>query len=79
MTVSNNASAQKCFNNKSSAYFNDVLKQDGHANTNTRASFLKQSQPLRKSNHWQNTLSFIAPNSWNSLTDSLKATKDLNT
>ena len=70
MTVSNNTSTQKCFNNKSSAYFNDVLKQAGHPNTNTRASFLKQSQPLRKSNHGQNTLSFIAPNIWNSLTNS---------
>ena len=43
----------------------DVLKQAGHRNTNTRASFFK--------------LSRMAPNIWNSLPDSLKATMGPNT
>ena len=58
---------------------NDVFKQTGHPSNNTRASLLKLDHPLRKTNHGQNTLSYIAPNIWYSLPDSLKATKGLNT
>lgn len=67
MIVSNNASAQqlKSFSNRSPAYMNDVFKPAGHPNINTRASFLKLSLTLRRTNHVQNTLSYIAPNTWN--------------
>ena len=58
---------------------NDVFKPVSHLNTNTRASFLKLNQPLRITNHGQKTLSSIAPNIWNSLPVSLKATEGLKT
>ena len=67
------------FNNRSPAYMNDVLKPAGHPITNTRASFLKLIQPLRNTNYGQKTLSYLAPNIWNSLPVSLKATEGLNT
>ena len=41
---------------------NDVFKQTGHPNPNTRVSFLKLNQPLRKTNHEQKALSYILPN-----------------
>ena len=69
----------KFFNNRSPAYMNDVFKPAGHPITNTRASFLKLIQPLRNTNYGQKTLSYLAPNIWNSLPVSLKATEGLNT
>ena len=65
----------KFFNNKSPAYIN-VFKQTGHPNTNSRASFLKLVQILRKTNYEQNTLS---PNIWKKPFDFLKGAKDRNT
>ena len=56
---------------------NDVLKPASHPNTNTRASFLKINQPLRNANHGQQARSYVAPNIWNSLLVSLKATEAL--
>ena len=41
---------------------NYVFEQAGHPKTSTKASFLKLSQPLRKTNNGQNTLSYIEPN-----------------
>ena len=81
MIVSNNASAQqlKSFSNRSPAYMNDVFKPAGHPNINTRASFLKLIQPLQNTNYGQKTLSYLAPNIWNSLPGSLKETEGLNT
>ena len=69
----------KFFNNRSPSYMNDVFKPAGHPITNTRASFLKLIQPLRNTNYGQKTLSYLAPNIWNSLPVSLKATEGLNT
>ena len=68
----------KFFNNKSPLYMN-VFVQAVHANTNTRISFPKLCQPLRKTNQRQKKLSHVATNIWNSLPDSLKSTKGLNT
>ena len=53
---------------------NDVFEQTGHANSNTRASFLKLGQPLWKS---QTKYSYVTPNICNSLPDSLDVTKGL--
>ena len=64
----------KFFNNRSPAYMNDVFKPAGHPITNTRASFLKLIEPLRKKQ-----LSYLAPNIWNSILVYLKATEGLNT
>ena len=58
---------------------NDVFKPAGHPITNTRASFLKLIEPLRKTNCGQKTLSYLAPNIWNSIPVYLKATEGLNT
>ena len=68
----------KFFNNKSPLYMN-VFVQAVHPNTNTRISFPKLCQPLRKTNQRQKKLSHVATNIWNSLPDSLKSTKGLNT
>lgn len=58
---------------------NDVFKQVGHPNTNTRSSFLKLRQPLRKPCQGQNTLSYIAYNILDNLPDSLQTIKVLHT
>ena len=43
----------------------DVLKQSGQSSTATRASLLKLNCCLRKTNHGQNDLLYVAPNIWN--------------
>ena len=57
---------------------NDVFKPAGQPNTNTRASLLKLNQPLRRTNHGQNNIFYIALIIWNNLTNSLKTTDNLN-
>ena len=56
----------KFFTNKSTVYVNDAFKEVGHLATNTRAFFMKISEPLRKSSHVQIALFGIVPNIWNS-------------
>ena len=58
---------------------NDVFKSSGQCNTTTRASLLKLNQPLRRTNHGQNNISYIAPIIWNNLRNSLKTTDNLKT
>ena len=58
---------------------NDVFKPSGQNSTTARASLLKLNNPFRKTNCGQNSLSYIAPNTWNKLPDSLKITEKLNT
>ena len=62
----------KFCNNVSPPYMNDVFKAAGQPNTITGASLLKLSQPLRRTNHGQNNISYIAPIIWNNLPNSLK-------
>ena len=69
----------KFFNDKSPAYLKDVFESAGHPNTNARASIFKINQPLLKVNYGPETLFNVAPNIWNNLTDTSKATKGLNT
>ena len=57
---------------------NDVLKTAGQPNTTTWASLLKLSQPLRRTNHGLDNISYIAPIIWNNLPNSLKITDNLN-
>ena len=57
---------------------NDVFEPAGQPNTTTRASLLKLSQPLRRTNHGQSNISYIAPIIWNNLPKSLKTTGNLN-
>lgn len=56
---------------------NDIFTQAGYPNTNTRASFLKLKQLLRKTSHGQKTLSHKATSICNNLLSSLKATWSL--
>ena len=69
----------KYFNYLRPLYMNDVFKLAGQNTTATRTSLLKLSQPLRKTNHGQRCLSYVAPNIWNKLPDFLKTTDNVNT
>ena len=51
---------------------NDAFKLAGQNTTATRTSLLKLTQPLRKTNHGQKSLSYVAPSIWNILPDFLK-------
>ena len=74
-----NSISFKFCNNTSPPYMNDVFKPAGQPNTTTRASLLKLNQPLRRTNHGQNNISYIAPIIWNNLPNSLKTSDNLNT
>ena len=69
----------KFCNNRSQPYMSDVFKPAGQPNTTTRASLLKLSQPLQRTNRHQNYISYIASIVWNNLLNSLKETDNLNT
>ena len=60
----------KFCNNASPLYMNDVFKPAGQPNTITRSSLLKLNQPLRRTNHGQNSIPYIAPIIWNNLPNS---------
>ena len=55
----------KYFNNLSTSYVNHVFKSVSKHTINTRTSFLKLNQPLRKTSHEQTTLSYVASTNWN--------------
>ena len=40
---------------------NDVFKPAGQRNTTPRASLQKLNQPMRRTNHGQKNISYIAP------------------
>ena len=67
------------FNHTSPPYMNDVFKQAGQPNTTIKASLMKLNQPLWRTNHGQNNLSYIVLFIWNNLPNSLKRTDNLNT
>ena len=69
----------KYFNNLSPLYMSDVFKPAGQNTTAIRTYLFKLSQPLRKINHGQKSLSHVAPCIWNKLPDFLKATESVNT
>ena len=58
---------------------NDVFKPAGQNTTSTRTYLSKLSQPLRKTNHGQKGLSYVAPCTWNKFSDLLKTTENINT
>ena len=58
---------------------NDVFKLADQNTTATRTSLFKLSQPLRKTNHRQKSLSYVPPSIWNKLPDFLKTTDNVNT
>ena len=67
----------KFCNNTSPPCMNDVFKPAGQPNTTTRVSLLKLNQPLRRTNHGQNNISYIAPIIFNNLLNT--TTGNLNT
>ena len=69
----------KYFNYLSPLHMNDVFKVAGQNITATRTSLFKLSQPLRKTNHVQKSLSYVAPSICNKLTDFLKTTYNVST
>ena len=69
----------KFCNNTSPLYMNDVFTLAVQPNTTTRASLLKSTQPLGRTNHGQKNVSYIFRIIWNNLSDSLKITNNLNT
>ena len=54
----------------------DVVQQ---GNRSTRFSYLKLSQPFRKTNMGQKSLSYTCPEEWNKLCNSLKKCETVNT
>ena len=69
----------KFCNSTSPPYMNDAFKPADQPNTTTRASLLKLNQPLRRTNHDQKNISYIALIISNSLPNFLKTTDNLNT
>ena len=57
---------------------NNVFKPAGQNTTATTTYLFKLSQPLRKTNHRQKRLSYVAPCIWNKLPDFLETTKNVN-
>ena len=60
-------------------YMSDVFKLASQSTTTARTFLLKLSHPLRKTNHGQKSLSYVAPSIWNKLPDFLKTTDNVNT
>ena len=58
---------------------NDVFKSAGQNTTATRTYLFRLSHPLRKTNHEQKSLSYVAPCIWNKLPNFLKTTENVNT
>ena len=62
----------KFLNNTSpDEYINDVSKPSRKPSTTTRVSLLKLHQPLRKTDHAQKSISYIAPTILKNLPNSL--------
>ena len=57
----------------------DLLKPADQHPPNTRTTLLKLNHPLRKTNHRQKSLSYVAPIIWNKLPDFFKITENVNT
>ena len=69
----------KLCNDTSPPYMNDAFKPVGQPNTTTRSSLLKLNQPLWRTNHDQNNISYIAPIIWSNSPNSLETTNNFNT
>ena len=69
----------KYFNYLSPLYMNDVFKLADQNTTASRTSLFKLSQPLRKTNHGQKSLSYVAPSIWNKMPDFLKTMDNVST
>ena len=68
----------KFFNEMCPLYLRDIFYPIEPSHITTRRSTLKLTQPLRKSNYGQKSISFLAPSNWNSLPDNVKLLENTN-
>ena len=57
----------------------EVLRQAENIRITMRNSYLKLSNPFKKTSTGKNSLSYIGPAIWNRISEILKKTKNLNT
>ena len=57
----------------------EVFTNSHQRSLNTRHSYLKVDQPMRKTNAGQNALSYRGPGEWNKLPNELKKIENINT
>ena len=68
----------KFFQKKCPAYMSDIFSPSGTSRTGTRTSFLKLTQPSRRTNLGQRALSYQGPSIWNKLPDKVKQSCSVN-
>ena len=66
------------FNSESPEYFNKIYFPAEPSNINTRSSFQRLKQPLRKSNKGLNSASHSGPSLWNKLPVEIKRSGSIN-
>ena len=71
--------AFKFLHGKCLKYLSEVFSIAHQINIATRSSFRKLTQPFRKTNMGQNSLSFLAPKEWNKLPKEIKDYNTVNT
>ena len=73
-------SAFKFFNKQCPSYMSDIFSPvTTNSRVSTRRSYLKLSQPFRKTTQGQNSLSYIGPSVWNKLPEIIKNCNNTNT
>ena len=72
------SSIYKFFNSESPDYFNEIYFPAEPSNINTRSSFQRRKQPLRKLNKGLNSESLSAPSLWNKLPVEIKRSGSIN-
>ena len=72
------SSVYKFFNSESPEYFNETYFPAEPSNINTRSSFQRLQQPLRKSNKSLNSASCRGPSLWNKLPIEIKRSGSTN-
>ena len=72
------SSIYKSFNSESPEYFNEIYFPAEPSNINTRSSFQRLKQPLRKSNKGLNSASYSSPSLWNKLPVEIRRSGSIN-
>ena len=72
------SSIYKFFNSESPEYFNEIYFPAEPSNINTRSSFQRLKQPLRKSNKGLNSASYSSPSLWNKLPVEIRRSGSIN-
>ena len=72
------SSIYKFFNIESPEYFNEIYFPAEPSNINTRSSFQRLKQPLRKSNKGLNSASYSGSSLWNKLLVEIKSSGSTN-